>query len=527
MPPTGVVALVGPNNAGKTTFLRDLHSRCGGNPRETRVVGSTRQFSEKRGSSTAESWLRARFPTDNGRLYWPNAGASVAFTAKWPPEGTDTRSVLSHFAPFDARLFALRPQQLHAVDDGAKPESILGLLFERPTSMERISRAFADAFPGRRLVLSPGPSLKLRIQQAGSTIAGENEYEKLQRYGQLPTVNEQGSGTQSFVATLVLIETHPHPLLLIDEPEVSLAPPQARRLGQELVRTAVDRQVFLATHSSEILRGILETQPDQLTVLRLTRSNDGTHARKLDQAEVFDLWDSPLLRFTNTLDGLFHDRVVITEDDVDSRFYSWISAGSGGDVQYLSSGGKQNIYKLAKPLRAVGVDVRVIADFDLIRDENQLRKLVDTMGGNADEVLALRAQAYRALTGDETRSHAAARADLVRYLSGLANEQATSRSEVDRILDSSREFSTAKKFGCDSLAGDENRLAPVRELLAKLVSLRVHLVPSGEMESFARNCASNRTKGLDWLNRVLEEYDEDPLHDDLVSAREFVAGVLA
>ena len=521
----GVIAIVGPNNTGKTTLLRDVHSRCGGTPRaDTAVVGALSQFVEQ-SASEGEAWIRSKFPTDGARIHWPAEGSPVAFPATWPPKGQG-RQLLSHYAPFDARLRALRPQQLHRVDDGAKPETLLGLLYEQSASKTSIETAFGEAFPGQQVVLSPGPLLKLRIASGAWAIAGATEYERLKEYGKLPTINDQGSGTQSFVATLVLIETHPHPVLLIDEPEVSLAPPQARRLGQEIARAGSERQVFVATHSSELLRGVLETNPDLLTVIRLTRSGHATRARKLDQTEVQELWDSPLLKFTNTLDGLFHDRVVITEDDVDSRFYSWVAAGRGGDVQYLSCAGKQNLHKVARPLRAVGVDVRVIADFDLIRDKKQLTTLIEAMGGDAAEVLVPWNDAYQALTGHPVRSHVDVRAELVRYLEELPDHKGTSRSKVLKLLESTKEFAQAKDLGC-SLIADEARLKPVTDRLERLASLRIHLVPNGEMESFVRDCASKNRKSLDWLNKVLEKVGNNPLHGELLSARRFVASVLA
>lgn len=34
------------------------------------------------------------------------------------------------------------------------------------------------------------------------------------------------------------------------------------------------------------------------------------------------LWADPLLRYSNVLDGLFHDAVVLCEGDADCRYYS-------------------------------------------------------------------------------------------------------------------------------------------------------------------------------------------------------------
>jgi hypothetical protein len=47
---------------------------------------------------------------------------------------------------------------------------------------------------------------------------------------------------------------------VIDEPEAFLHPPQARLIGSSLVQDRRDnRQLFIATHSADILSGVLNT----------------------------------------------------------------------------------------------------------------------------------------------------------------------------------------------------------------------------------------------------------------------------
>ena len=56
-------------------------------------------------------------------------------------------------------------------------------------------------------------------------------------------------------------------VLLIDEPEAFLHPPQARRLAAALARTAksLGRQVILATHSTDIIQGALSCAGKEFT----------------------------------------------------------------------------------------------------------------------------------------------------------------------------------------------------------------------------------------------------------------------
>lgn len=55
--------------------------------------------------------------------------------------------------------------------------------------------------------------------------------------------------------------------------------------------------------------------------MRLTRNGEINHAAVLNEQDVKDLWSDPLLRYSNVLDGLFHDAVVLCESDSDFRYY--------------------------------------------------------------------------------------------------------------------------------------------------------------------------------------------------------------
>lgn len=68
----------------------------------------------------------------------------------------------------------------------------------------------------------------------------------------LPTENH---GFRSFVATYLVLKCGRRPLLLLDEPEAFLHPPQTKRLAQIIGEAANEEssQIFIATHSRDIL----------------------------------------------------------------------------------------------------------------------------------------------------------------------------------------------------------------------------------------------------------------------------------
>jgi hypothetical protein len=84
------------------------------------------------------------------------------------------------------------------------------------------------------------------------------------------------------------------------------------------------------------------------------------------------------MKFTSVLSGVFHKRVIICESDPDCMFYSAlldipeVHGPQYPDVLFVQAGGKHRMYLLASALRALDVNVDVIADIDVLNDETVL-----------------------------------------------------------------------------------------------------------------------------------------------------------
>src|SRR5829696_9919895 len=87
------------------------------------------------------------------------------------------------------------------------------------------------------------------------------------------------------------------PVCLIDEPEAFLHPPQAYGLGRFIARYGVSRDVatFVTTHSSQVLRGIVQAT-DRVEIVRLTRSSGKFRARRLPAEDLVEALNKPTLR---------------------------------------------------------------------------------------------------------------------------------------------------------------------------------------------------------------------------------------
>jgi hypothetical protein len=189
-----------------------------------------------------------------------------------------------------------------------------------------ISRCFRQAFGADLIVKRAGgkkTSIHVGLRQGFGDSPDRASPQYLQKLLGYPELGVMGHGMRSFGGCLLNVFAAPAFVLLIDEPEVFLHPPHARILGTILAREKPsDRQIVFSTHSTDILQGILDFEDGKVQIVRMTRGIDGNHAHELKSETIRQLWNDPLLRFSNVFDGLFHDLVVVCEGDADCRFYS-------------------------------------------------------------------------------------------------------------------------------------------------------------------------------------------------------------
>jgi predicted ATP-dependent endonuclease of OLD family len=105
---------------------------------------------------------------------------------------------------------------------------------------------------------------------------------------------------------MLAVRTAQYPIVLVDEPEAFLHPPQARLLGRKLATEgATGTQIVGATHDSDVLQGILDAQDVPVGVVRLVRDGNVNRASVLAPDDLRQIWRDPLLRYSNVLEGLF------------------------------------------------------------------------------------------------------------------------------------------------------------------------------------------------------------------------------
>jgi len=453
--------------------------------------------------------------------YWGGSQNCLRELARW----------LCHFLSADERLQICNPPSNIALARESPNHPIHYL--QRDDGLEvKLSAKFRKAF-GLDLIVhrNAGSQVPLHVGERPSVMAGEDRVSRsyIERLELLPALQTQGDGMRSFAGVLLATSVGRETILLIDEPEAFLHPPQARLLGSTLVHDrGTHRQLFIATHSTDILRGVLEANSADVKVVRIRRRGSENFVRLLKSDRIRDLWSDPLLRYSNILDGLFHEGVIVCEADSDCRFYSGVldatlevsrPEAKKPDLMFAHCGGKARLPLVIRALREVDVPVRAIADFDVLSEEQLLRSIIEALGG---DWLSYERDWQIVRASVDSKRPDLNTLDVKRESERILNSVTETvlpekaRSDLQSVLRRSTAWSQAKLVGKSFVpSGDPS--AACERLIASLRIAGLHVVEVGELEGFARTASGHGPK---WVNTVMAR----PLATDpeLQAARQFV-----
>ena len=403
---------------------------------------------------------------------------------------------------------------------------------QRDDALElRLSNRFREAF-GVDLIVhrNAGSEVPLYCGERPLPLAGQDRISLpyVEAMERLPQLQTQGDGMRAFAGILLHTSVGPESVVLVDEPEAFLHPPQARLLGRMLVRDRrPSRQLFVATHSGDVLRGLLDAGSKKLRVVRLQRSKEATAARELLPTDIEAVWNDPLLRYSNILDGIFHEKVVVCESDADDRFYAAVldavydlraATTRRPDVMFTHCGGKMRLPMAVRALKSLSVPLAVVADFDVLRDERPLRSIVEALGLPWASVVGDWSVVKKAIDTkkpDLTTSEVSA--DIQALLASVTETPfpEAAKTKIKEILRRSSPWGTAKQVGKAFIpSGDASKAG--ERLFALLQSAGLFIVEVGELEGFAKTVPGH---GPAWVNEVLKK--DLKIDPELAAARKF------
>ncbi|MGE7960160.1 ATP-dependent nuclease [Pseudomonas sp. NPDC089530] len=539
-----LTVLVGANNSGKSRTLKDLHEYIvSGDAQSAVIVGevddSFPDEAERRAVtrihpmngmyrlSMVASNLRESRQISSSLDTFESALSASKDTMGWMVKNvheTLGHSFLAYIGAEERFALSNSSSSFDNVNDPAV-NALQQFDENRLKAQPELRIAFKDAFEmDIGLDWSGLQKLHLRVgAEFGDIPEGRDDLKKAMESAEL--LSDQGDGYRSFAGIALSVLTYGERLLLLDEPEAFLHPAQARSLGRWIAEQATCRQgqVIVATHNSDFLEGVLSV-PGQADIIRLNRNELGTEFHVISAKTTSELLTSPTLSSQPVLDSLFYRGVVVCEGDPDRAIYQTVAHKilNKREVLFIHSNGKDAAKRPLELLKMAKVPVACILDFDVINSERVLTDLIVAITGEAPEerIRELRASIECSLEEPSDAEAITLIRDAVEQWMavGYTDVRASRKALESAVKAGASKWQEIKKKGINGVP--KKALTDAEELLAKLGSLGVFLVPKGELESWL---CQDVAKGQVWNQRALMAIHEGGCPNEL---KEFVKGVI-
>jgi len=526
--PDEKILLVGPNNSGKSESLREIMAITSKGANERTVVLKTMALRKTGTKDDLRTFFEEEGDYSKSYYIYKNWRVSERHLEFWSQPYL-VHSLHSGFIKnIEARdRLGICDQQnsVSPAEQKSKPQHVL---YDDDLLMAKVSRLFKRAFGfnlafdfrgGKKLPIHVGDYAHL----AGIIDRQSDAYKNAVR--QLPLLDKQGDGMKSYAGILFETIVAELDITLIDEPEAFLHPPQMRRLGETLA-TEVAGQLIVATHSSDILRGFLEGTKGSVRILRIQRNGNINLVDEAAADVIRELWEKPELRYSNALEGIFHEQTILCEDDSDCRLFNsvadHVAADKGEqwkDTAYVPTGGKHGIPKIASVLRKIGVSVKAVFDIDFLSEQALVQSTVEAFGGSWTDIKEQWSRLDAAVRkGIKPKTAPEIKAEITKLLKE-ANEDDLPIGDVKEALKQTKPWHKVKRYGTIAIpAGDAQQ--SFNKLREQLEELGIYLVEVGEIENF---CPEIGSHGPKFVTKLLSTI---PLSDPrLANLRDFVEHV--
>lgn len=521
-----IVVFVGPNNAGKSKALADIDSLCGRkyigdwvNPiiiKELNVEKCDIECIEE--DAIKDGWAIKK----DGKYWYSGIGggdSNLKDTASKEYLGNLKSVFLTYLRAGSHGEANMAYNEMMEMGRNQAIQFIADFEDVRERASDGFRRAFGKDLLPHRLNGSGIPlcvGFKERLNDVTRDKVGNDSLDAYKEYmDSLPQVQHQSDGVRSFASTLVNLSLKYKQIYLLDEPETFLHPPQAFIMGQLIGEFLENRQAFISTHSQEIIKGLLDSCPNRVKIIRITRDEEknSNEFKVLDNKDVQELWKDPLLKYSEILNGLFHSEVIVCESDSDCKLYSAVLSNIKEkenkylQTKFVQANGKQRVYKIVSYLMRLGIKAYSILDIDVLSNEDDLKKIVVAHSGKWDDI----SHKYKVLQGNLNESVTNVnRADVklkINEIINASNKIELSKSEIkeiEKLMAFSSKWGKIKQSGESGIPAGEgfNAYTFIRDYLK---NIGIIIVPVGELENFVKSIGGH---GPEWVSNVLETYQD-------------------
>lgn len=541
-----IVLFVGANNVGKSRTLKDIQSKILSDFQDETVLIDNIVFKEinfctKKILNFIVQYLKLS-PSGNYNLILDDREC-IFYSHELESLNTNNISDFSKFHKLfytflstENRLNLTKPYKIN-ISNNNKTLDIINKLRIQQDSIIKLNQILKHNFDigidvdDSQMFNQPQISYKIGDSDTIDKIIHSERREVYSKLGKMEDLHEQGDGIRSAVAILASLIVNENSLYLIDEPETFLHPPQARQLGRDIVNLSKDKQCFISTHNIDFIRGVLETDPNRVKIIKIDRNGNDNEYNLLDNESICSISKDKNLKYSNILNGLFYDRVVLCEDESDCKFYSAILESLNLKIYqktlFCAVGGKDQFKKIVPLLISLHIKYYIIADLDLINDSSKLSDLINSISADRYEEIKQTHISFLDMFQKDVTSQVKNQESIRKEISQIFDEKKSddymtseTADKIKKLLKKTNSFHLLKESGVHMIPNGDCRVK-YEKLRDFLASNNIYLVEDGEIEKFIPTVDSHGPK---WVNRVFETYPDlnDIVYKDV---REFISNV--
>lgn len=549
--PGRINVFVGANNCGKTQLLKDMLAYITGKREELTILENLDIPYPDSWDAMEKAYKIKPVETSNGLQL-----RHICPTLDKDPSGPshhDLRQVLDSWLQHDLcqyrsatgpgfvtylntdnRLKLAMGQQVQKDLQNRGAKNLLEALYlSGVESTQNVRKCISSIFDNTDVYLDSSNlgMLQFRVGADFSSIP-DNPQAAFEKLRDLAVLDDQGDGLRSVLGIITALVALKKPIILLDEPEAFLHPPQAMQLGK-IISTLVkeSQQIFIATHSADFLRGLLGTTRDAV-IVHLDRPKDSiTEARILDSDALSQIITDPLISSSRVLEGMFYKGVVATEADSDTAFYQRLfqKIGASDEIHFLQTSGKQALKKIISPYQKLGIKFAIIADADVIRERNDVKSLLNLTSEETakEQILVERDEVikyfqtqskYDRLLSLQTALHNLISAELPAETNSDDIDKALTdyRAKLGKLRDESDDLSKLKELGRECFPDEEKE--HFDRLCSLCSNIGLFIVWVGELESWLVDYGIERTSNKPkWIAEALMKiYEIEPDNDKAI-----------
>ena len=533
-----IVLLVGANNVGKSRTLKDLKDDLNDLSKPKVIVNEVIYKSSNFSSSQLKNYFEKNISRDSWGNYnvFIEENQSHCFNASSFTAITDERQfykVLFSFLSTENRLNITKPIMFNTTVDNRSLIIMKGLESDSESIKilnEVLQMGFEKSIDSYEEYINGTISKKYKIgksEEIASAI-NSNRRDNLNLLKEMEDLDSQGDGIRSAVAILASLIVNNHSLFLIDEPETFLHPPQARLIGKNIVALSKKKQCFISTHSIDFIKGVLEADSSRVKIIKIDRSENENKFNLVDNDSVAEIANDKNLRYTNILDGLFYDRLVLCENESDCKFYSAILENLDLTIYqntlFCAVGGKDQFKKVVPLLKKLNIQYSIISDIDLINNKYNLKQLVNSIEFDCYNQIDARHTKFIEEFEKGMNSQVKTQQDIKTEINKMFNSDKYISDEtvktIKEILKNTSSFKLLKSGGKNILPQGECVIL-FNQLKDFLNEHKVFILECGEIERFVPEVSGH---GNIWVEKTFAKYN-DLNHSIYNEVKQFIKNV--